>query len=210
MKSRLVTALLLFSVASLALADDRVQRRTMGLVWWSGVPHVYYSARDLITAEGAKKLDSGLPQRIAVQHFVYSWRRTEPIVVGGHGCKVVYDLWQAVYRVEFEQLGLAPQMLAFRSRAEVLERCLVMRGAPLGVASDYAPGQQLYVGSLIQLNPLSNTTVARIRRWLSRPRGEMNVEGKSFFGSFVSLFVNDRIGSAERVLRLKSQDFGRP
>jgi hypothetical protein len=32
------------------------------------------------------------------------------------------------------------------------------------------------------------------------------VEGKSFFGSFVSLFVNDRIGSAERVLRLRSQE----
>jgi hypothetical protein len=209
MTRKLAIALVVLSVASLALADE-VQRRTMGFVWWDGVPHVYYSARDLINAEAMRKLDSGLPQRIAVQHFVYAGRRGEPIVVGGHSCKVVYDLWQAVYRVEFEQLGLAPQMLAFRSRPEVLERCLVMRGTPLGEARDYAPGQQLYVGSLIQLNPLSNTTVARIRRWLSRPRGEFNTDGKSFFGSFVSLFVNDRIGSAERVIRLRSQDFERP
>ena len=54
--------------------------------------------------------------------------------------------------------------------------------------------------------PSAATTIARIRRWLSRPRGEYNVETKSFFGSFVSLFVNDRIGSAERVLRVRSQD----
>jgi hypothetical protein len=211
MTRKLVIALALLLLASLAMADDEVEPRTMGLWWRGGVPHLYYSARDLITSEGMRKLDSGLPQRIAVQHFVYAARRTEPLVVAGHSCKVVYDLWQGVYRVEFEQLGLLPQMLAFRSRAEVLERCLVMRGAPLGEASDYiAPGQRLYVAALIQLNPLSNTTVARIRRWLSRPRGEFNAEGKSFFGSFVSLFVNDRIGSAERVLRLRSQDFERP
>jgi hypothetical protein len=206
----LIAVLLVVSAASLALADDEVQRRTMGFVWRAGVPTVYYSARDLITTEGTRKLDSGLPQRIAVQHFVYAFRRGEPLVVAGHSCKVVYDLWQAVYRVEYEVLGLAPQMLAYRSRAEVLERCLVMRGTPLGEASDYAPGQTLYMASLIQLNPLSNTTVARIRRWLSRPRGEVNADGKSFFGSFVSLFVNDRIGSAERVLRLRSQDFEQP
>jgi hypothetical protein len=60
---------------------------------------------------------------------------------------------------------------------------------------------------LIELNPLSSSTLARIRRWLARPRGDYNVEGKSFFGSFVSLFVNDRIGAAERVLRLRSQEF---
>ena len=29
--------------------------------------------------------------------------------------------------------------------------------------------------------------------------------GEAFFGSFVSLFVNRRIGSAERVLRFRSQ-----
>jgi hypothetical protein len=209
MKKPLALALVCLACASLAFAED-VQSRTMGIWWQAGVPRIFYSARDLITSEGTKKLDSGLPQRIAVQHFVYAQRGTEPLVVAGHGCKVVYDLWQGLYRVEFEQLGLAPQMLAFRSRAEVLERCLVMRGTPLGEASDYAPGQRLYVAALIQLNPLSNTTVARIRRWLSRPRGEFNADGKSFFGSFVSLFVNDRIGTAERVIRLRSQDFARP
>jgi hypothetical protein len=210
MKKPLAIALaLVFFATSLALADE-IDARTMGIWWQRGVPHLYYSARDLITSEGTRKLDSGLPQRIAVQHFVYAHPGTEPLVVAGHGCKVVYDLWQGVYRVEYEQLGVASQMLAFRSRAEVLERCLVMRGAPLGEASDYLPGQRLYVAALIQLNPLSNTTVARIRRWLSRPRGEFNGDGKAFFGSFVSLFVNDRIGSAERVIRLKSQDFEQP
>ena len=196
--------------ASMALAEDLIEKRTMGVVFRGGVPHIYYSARDLLRRDAITKLDSGLPQRIAVQHFVYAQNRSEPIAAEGHGCKVVYDLWQASYRVEYERIGQAPEVLALTTRAEVLERCLVMRDRPLGEADDYRRAQRMYVAALVQFNPLSTSTVARIRRWLARPRGEYNVEGKSFFGSFVSLFVNDRIGSAERVLRLRSQDFERP
>jgi hypothetical protein len=197
-------ALLCF--VGIALAEDLVRRRTMGITWGKGVPHLHFSARDLINAEAAKKFDSGLPQRIAVQHFVYGPRPEEPLAAGGHSCKIVYDLWQAVYRVDLEVIGGATTSMAMRTRAEVLERCLVMRDVALGEPANYRGVSVLYVASLIQLNPLSTSTVARIRRWLARPRTDYNVETKSFFGSFVSLFVNDRIGAAERVLRLRSQD----
>lgn len=210
MKRHLLASLfVLAALTSLALADD-VRSRSMGTVFRAGALHIYYSARDLVTAKVARELDSGLPQRIVVQHFVYAEGHGDPIAVGGHSCKVVYDLWQEVYRVEREILGGSPHAHAVRTRAEVLDQCLVMIDFPIGVASDYPHGRRGYVASLIQLNPLSTTTVARIRRWLARPRGEYNVESKSFFGSFVSLFVNDRIGAAERVLRLRSQSFELP
>jgi hypothetical protein len=202
--SGLSIALLCF--VGVALAEDLVRKRNMGIVWEDGTPHLYFSARDLINADVEKKLDSGLPQRIAVQHFVYGPRPEEPLVAAGHSCKIVYDLWQALYRVDHEILGGATTSMALRTRAEVLERCLVMRDVPLGEGRDYRAVSHFYVASLIQLNPLSTSTVARIRRWLARPRTDYNVETKSFFGSFVSLFVNDRIGAAERVLRLRSQD----
>jgi hypothetical protein len=195
---------------AVAWAEDLVHQRTMGIVFERGVPTIYFSARDLIDDAAYKKLDSGLPQRITVQHFVYGPMRDEPIAAGGHSCKIVYDLWQAVYRVDHEVIGGVTTNLALRTRAEVIERCLVMRGFPLGQPSDYNRAHNIYVASLIQLNPLSTSTVARIRRWLARPRSESNVETKSFFGSFVSLFVNDRIGSSERVLRLRSQDVELP
>jgi hypothetical protein len=197
-------------VASVAVADDLVEKRTMGIVWRNSVPHLYYSARDLIRRDAVAKLDSGLPQRIAVQHFVYALNRSEPIAAAAHGCRVVYDLWQASYRVEYEVIGQRTEVLSFATRAEVLERCLVLRDRAIGEPGDYSRPGRMYVASLIQFNPLSTSTVARIRRWLARPRGDYNAEGKSFFGSFVSLFVNDRIGTAERVLRLRSQEFERP
>lgn len=189
-----------------ALAEAAIQSRRMGLDARPSGLTISYSAADLINNAAAQKLDSGLPQRIVAQHFVYQSGQNHPLSAAGHSCKVVYDLWQAVYRVEYEQLGFAPVALAFRTRAEVIDHCLVMRAFPVASAEELSSSKRVYVGSLIELNPLSTTTVARIRRWLSRPRGEYNVETKSFFGSFVSLFVNDRIGTAERVLRVRSQD----
>jgi hypothetical protein len=197
---------LLSSLASRAAAEAPVQSRKMGIESSTAGLALFYSARDLINADAQRKLDSGLPQRIVVQHFVYARGRAEPIAISGHSCRIVYDLWQAVYRVEYELFGVGVSAFAYRTRAEVIDRCLVMRGFPLGQAPDMSNASRVYVASLIELNPLSNTTLARIRRWLARPRGDYNVEGKSFFGSFVSLFVNDRIGAAERVLRLRSQD----
>jgi hypothetical protein len=197
---------LILALTHSALAEPPVQSRGMGIVQSGTGVRLYYSARDLIGAEALKKFDSGLPQRVVVQHFVYAEGRVEPVGVAGHSCRIVYDLWQALYRVEFEAFGAAPVAHAYRTRAEVLERCLVMRGATLSLGPELRGVAKLYVASLIELNPLSSSTLARIRRWLARPRGDYNVEGKSFFGSFVSLFVNDRIGSAERVLRLRSQE----
>jgi hypothetical protein len=197
-------------IACVALAEAVIESRRMGFSMLPGGLTITYSATDLINRGSAQKLDSGLPQRIVAQHFVYESGRDHPLAAGGHSCKVVYDLWQALYRVEYEQLGVAPTALAFRTRGEVIERCLVMRAFPVGTLTELDRKRRVYVGSLIELNPLSTRTVARIRRWLSRPRGEYNVETKSFFGSFVSLFVNDRIGNAERVLRVRSQDVELP
>lgn len=199
-------SLLSLFVTVTALAEGAVQTRRMGIHPSPAGLTVTYSAADLMNRDALNKLDSGLPQRIVVQHFAYNKGGNSPLAAGGHSCKVVFDLWQALYRVEYERFGFAASALAFKTRPEVIERCLVMRQFPLGSAQDLARSRNVYVGSLIELNPLSTATVARIRRWLSRPRGEYNVETKSFFGSFVSLFVNDRIGTAERVLRLRSQD----
>ena len=196
----------LLVLASAALAEAVVKPRTMGLVFRRGVPHLYYSARDLIDASAYKKLESGLPQRIVVQHFVYAPHRRQPLAAGGHSCRVVYDLWQAAYRIEYERFGGKLKNEVVTTRAEVVERCLVIRNFPLGTAADFVGRDAVYVASLIELNPLSESTIARIRRWLSRPRGDESLNGRAFFGSFVSLFVNDRIGSAERALRLRSQD----
>ena len=59
------------------------------------------------------------------------------------------------------------------------------------------------------LNPLSEDLLADVRRWLVQPaRGQRQLgTGDSFFGSFVSIFVNPRIEDSEHQVRFVSQTF---
>jgi hypothetical protein len=89
----------------------------------------------------------------------------------------------------------------------VVDACVHLDEMPIGTASDWtrASGASVWFGVVVELNPLSPETVHRLRRWLARPDGA-GVDGDAFFGSFVSLFVNRRIGDAERVLRFRSAE----
>ncbi|MEM9195753.1 MAG: hypothetical protein AAGF12_41690 [Myxococcota bacterium] len=116
-------------------------------------------------------------------------------------CRVVYDPWEEVYRVDLET-ETSDGTRTTGTLEEVVERCLVVRRAQL--TARYRRGRDVYFAALIEFNPLSPETVQRIRRWLARPGGGRSGED-AFFGSFVSLFVNRRIGAAERTLRFRSQ-----
>lgn len=203
---RVCVAVALLLIASVSVAQD-VTRRRYELKFKDGVAHLSVTASDLLDDQARKKLSSGLPQRLVVQHFVYARGRQEPIAVTGHSCRVVYDLWQTSYRLQRETVGEPEKAETLQSVDDVLSRCLVMREVPIGKRGTYPRGMRFHFASLVELNPLSKYTLARIRRWLSRPGGGDSVDGNSFFGSFVSLFVNHRIGSAERSLKLRSQDF---
>ena len=54
--------------------------------------------------------------------------------------------------------------------------------------------------------------MADVRRWLVQPaRGQRRLgAGDSFFGSFVSIFVNPHIEDSERQVRFVSQPFALP
>jgi hypothetical protein len=177
--------------------------------WHDGVPSVSVSARDLVTRDVRHKLDSGLPQTIVVQIFAYDADGVA-LAVAPRTCRVVYDLWEEVYRVQVQTVE-ADSASTTADVSEVLDLCLAIHGERIGTADDFraARGQRVYFAALIELNPLSPDTVERIRRWLARPAGG-RVESGAFFGSFVSLFVNRRIGDAERTVRFRSQTLRAP
>jgi hypothetical protein len=206
--SRLLPA---FVAAALALALSAAQhahaqarQRTMGVRWVNSGPRVSFSARDLVTAEVRRKLDSGLPQTVVLRLYAYPESGGNPIALAPSTCRVAYDIWEEVYRVEIHASGV-DRSERLSSLDAVLRRCFVATDFPVGQGSDFAlrRGTRIYFAALLELNPLSPDTVQRIRRWLARPGGRL--DGDAFFGSFVSLFVNRRIGSAERELSFRSQ-----
>ena len=185
--------------------EAQVASRRMGVRWNGAVPHLTFSARDLVNADVRRKLESGLPQTLVMRTYGYPGRGRRPIAVAARSCRVVYDLWEEVYRVQI-QSETEDRSATLSSIDQVLARCLVSRSVAIGDETEWTTlrGQRVYFAVLVELNPLSPDTVQRIRRWLARPGGR-RVEGEAFFGSFVSLFVNRRIGDAERTIRFRSQ-----
>lgn len=193
-------------VPSASRAQEEPAQRHVGVHWVDGAPAVDFSALDLADRAMREKLASGLPQTLVMRVYAYA-ESGQPIAMAPRSCRVTYDLWEEVYRVQVEEAGV-DRVESFRGLDGVLRRCLVARRFAVGAASDYAArgGQPIYFAAIVELNPLSPDTVHRLRRWLARPAGGGRVGGgEAFFGSFVSLFVNRRIGSAERVLRFRSQ-----
>jgi hypothetical protein len=191
-------ALALVAFAAPARAQELSERR-IGVHWEDGVPRLDFSAADLADRAVRHRLQSGLPQTLLMRVYAYRRGGGDPIAVAPRSCRVVYDLWEEVYRVEVQDSEVDTTVRT-RDLTRVLRRCLTGQRMPVGVAGDYSAASNVYFAVLIELNPMSPDTVHRMRRWLSGGGRE------AFFGSFVSLFVNRRIGSAERTLRFRSQD----
>ena len=211
--SSLVAVLLLLALplGSLAprlasTARAQVPGRTLGVRWRDGVPYLHFSARDLANAAVRLKLDSGLLQNIVMR--VYAYRASDPstpIAVAPQSCRVTSDFLKERYRVQVQTAG-GDTTEWIGTLDAVVRRCLEVRGIEVGQRSGWSTrrGERVYFAVLIEFNPLSPDTVRRIRRWLANSGGGP-VQNDAFFGSFVSLFVNRRIGSAERALSFQSQ-----
>ena len=196
---------LLLVLASAGLARAQVGAKPsprMRVDFRDGVPHLSVQATALDTPAFRDKLASGLPQTIVMRHYAYRSSGGKPLGVTVSSCRVVFDIWQERYRVQLQR-GLQEEVRTFADVAQVVRACLDVRDLAVGKAVHYGRAKQIYLATLVELNPLSDQTIARIRRWLARPGGG-DIERQAFFGSFVSLFVNHRIGDAERSLGLRS------
>ncbi len=184
--------------------EGDVGQRRVGVRWRDGVPEVDFSAADLASRSVRQKLQSGLAQTLVMR--VYAYREGgQPVAMAPRSCRVIYDPWQEIYRVQV-QGPAGDHVESIRALDDVVQRCLIARHLPVGGADVYRglSHQSVYFAVLLEMNPLSPETVHRLRRWLARPAGG-GVGQEAFFGSFVSLFVNRRIGAAEHTLRFRSQ-----
>ena len=204
---RFVALLLVLALlAPLVAWAQQVPGRTLGVMWHEGVPQLYFSARDLANADVRRKLASGLPQTFVMQ--VYAHRSSDPnapIAIAAQSCRVTYDIMGETYRVQVSSLD-RDGTESVPSLDGVVRRCLEVHGFPIGERSPWLAhsGERVSFAVHLEFNPLSPDTVRRIRHWLANSGGGP-VQNDAFFGSFVSLFVNRRLVSAERSLSFQSQ-----
>jgi hypothetical protein len=163
-----------------------------------------FSYRDVIDRAMSEKLASGLPTVIAMRAYVLREGEANPVALAVRTCRVVYDLWDEVYRLKISSVGGERDSAALNLEG-VLRQCAEARDLPVADRSLLVPGKPHFLGVIVEVNPVSPQMLAQMRQWVSRPAGSTGIgPGDALFGSFVGLFVR-QIGNADRTLRFRTQ-----
>jgi hypothetical protein len=204
-----------FVVAALAASDARAQPsdvRAAGIARDGGKLVVSLGLQDLFGARDTERLLSGLSTRVLIRVALMRDGDDGPIASATRLAEVVYDLWDEKLRVRISsENGAAPTVLAVASPNAAVEVATTLVRFPVADLAALDPGPPYHLAVRADLNPISDELVGNVRRWLSRPSGRgRSGSGDTFFGSFVSIFVNPRVDDSERQLQVTTRSFFLP
>ena len=205
----LLVALLLLA-PGMAHADDELPVRQASLAFdEKQTLRVTIGYRDVVDAGTVAKLMGGLPTTIVMRAYVFRESGGAALAAAFKTCRVIFDLWDEVYRIEISQTGGSDVVSASPTLEGVLRRCgEADRLAVIG-RNVLPAGTSYYLAGIVEVNPVSPDMLERIKRWVSRPAGtSTSAPGDALFGSFVGLFVA-RIGVADRQIAFRTQAFSR-
>lgn len=201
--------LLCATTAAYADDDDLPEMQKMRFVERGDHLHVTASIAKLFDRGAYEALDSGFSSTVVIRIWIYPRDSTEPVSFMLIQRQALYNLWDEVYELKFDEPG-GRKIVKEKRKAEALKRLSNLDDLVVAQLAQL-PYEQIYLLAMeIELNPVSKETLAQVRRWLSQGTGGGLDRGGAFFGSFVSVFVNPKIAEADRVLRIRSQPFYRP
>ena len=192
-----------------ARAADEIPRRTTGLALTSSQLVVSVGLQDLFGPEDRDRLTSGFVTRVLIRVALQEEGSSDPIALAFQRAEIVYDIWDERFRIRLTR-GTGPELrVEARTPDEAIARAATLWQLPIVDAARLRPGATYVVAFRGDLNPISEELMTDVRRWLVQPaRGQRRVgTGDTFFGSFVSIFVNPRLEDSERQLRFLSQRF---
>ena len=209
-RAKVLVSLVLLSLSTRVRAEDPLPVRQATLAFdEKQTLRVSVGYRDVVDSGTASKLMGGLPTIIVMRAYVFAESGGAPLAAAFKSCRVIFDLWDEVYRIEISQTGANDLVTASPTLEGVLRRCAETdRLAVLG-RSVLPSNSNFYLAGAVEVNPVSPEMLERIKRWVSRPSGNTTAApGDALFGSFVGLFVA-RIGAADRQLAFRTQSFTR-
>jgi hypothetical protein len=197
-----------------ARADDPLAQRTTGAVIKNGQLLISVGLQDLFGSAERQHLTSGFSTRVLIRVALQEAAREEgePLALAVQRAEIVYDIWDERFSVRVTR-GLGAELRAIAATSdEAIWRATALWQFPIADTNRLRAGGRYVVLVRGDLNPISEDLLADVRRWLVQPaRGQRRLgAGDSFFGSFVSIFVNPRIEDSERQLRFVSQPFALP
>jgi hypothetical protein len=199
----------LMGPAAARAAGSGVPRRTTGLALTPTHLVASVGLQDLFAPEDRERLKSGFATRVLLRIAVQEEGASDPIAIAFQRTEIVYDIWDERFRLRVTR-GAGPD-LQFEARTpdEAIARAAALWAFPVAERARLRPGVAYVVAVRGDLNPISEELLADVRRWLAQPAsGQRRVgAGDTFFGSFVSIFVNPRIEDSDRQVRFLSQRF---
>ncbi|MFK7998706.1 MAG: hypothetical protein AB8H86_03885 [Polyangiales bacterium] len=186
-----VVVLGLALLSTVALAQLRTRR--VGVRWENGVPQVSVGLRDLVSSRVRRELQSGLRKRIVVTAQAYRVGNSRALATRTFSCAVTYDLWQESYVV---RIGSRSEV--FQELRQVVDRCLSIRGLPVGQADQYenVHGRDIFFAVRAEFDPIDPI---RCREMLRSSGG-----GGDPIGPIVVNIVRRDICQADRVVEFRS------
>jgi hypothetical protein len=183
--------------------------RTVGIARTADRLLVSVGLQDLFGPRDVERLLSGFSTRVLIRVALMREGGDEPVAQTMRLAEIVYDLWDEKLRVRIStgKPGVAETHVVATPKAAV-DVATSLVAFPVTEIGRLEPGATYHLSLRADLNPISEELVSNVRRWLSRPSGRGRAgSGDSFFGSFVSVFVNPRVDDSERLLQVLSQTF---
>jgi hypothetical protein len=188
-------------------ADDVVPLRPMEFAEIPPDMAISGAFTDVFDADLLARLSSGFATNVVAKVYVYRDGLDLPVWFSVGTWRVVYDLWDEVYEVRIRDAH-GERTLREKTRADALRDVTSMSEMPIAPLESIEVGPRYFAGIVVEVNPVSPELLAEVRRWMARPQGKVAGDA-SFFGSFVSIFVNPKVPEADRVLRFRTQLFYR-
>jgi len=150
-------------------------------------------------------LENGFTNNLVYRFYLFTEREEEPVGVVVVAFAEVFRLYTYVFYITREGAGGYVRREDWEAAATELAVFEVSFGAQV----DIAPGVY-FVAALLDINPLSEAQLSMARRWIAESRRGYSMFGegeRSFFGTFVSLFVDIDQSSVEIRRTFQSDSF---
>jgi hypothetical protein len=207
----LVLGAILCALGSGTVTAAPLPVRNTGIAFHGSTLVASVGLRDLFAASERERLTSGFSTRVLVRVYLRREGDPEPIAVAFQRAEIVYDIWDEKFRVRVTRGPGTDRTVEASSADEAIDAATTLLQFPVADRSQLRPGQRYFLAVRGDLNPLSPEMQADVRRWLRQPAGAQRRPGTgggdSFFGSFVTVFVNPQIDDSEHQVRFVSQTF---
>jgi hypothetical protein len=182
--------------------------RRANYAWDGDLLRASFSYRDVLASDPVlmKKLSSGLPMTIAMRAYVYKEGEDTPVALAPRVCKVVYDLWDEVFRIHVSEPERERDQAAVLDG--VLRICTEPQNLPVVRRNLLAPGAAYFLGVVVDVNPVSPEILDQMRTWMTRPTGSTGIgPADALYGNFLQLFAR-QIPTSDRTLIFRTQSVG--